>query len=192
MKVAVFIDGGHTRVLTRQAGNVYNPDYIERLAHQSVVDGEKLLRILYYDCAPYNGKQTLPVSGEEKVFHGSDAWLNDLARRDLFAVRRGVLKFRGFKPRRIPIASETLTDSDFKPDFEQKGVDMRIGLDIVRYAATRSIERVILMSGDTDCLPAMKRARIEGLQVVLIKFPNHNLSNELQWHSDFVRAITWP
>jgi uncharacterized LabA/DUF88 family protein len=48
------------------------------------------------------------------------------------------------------------------------------------------------MSGDTDCLPAMKRARIEGLQVVLVKFPNHRLSNELRWHSDFTRGIEWP
>jgi hypothetical protein len=50
--------------------------------------------------------------------------------KNLFAVRRGVLKFRGFKPKKIPIATAKLTDDNFVPDFEQKGVDMRIGLDM--------------------------------------------------------------
>ena len=36
---------------------------------------------------------------------------------------------------------------------------MRLGLDIASYAADRSIDRIILITGDTDCLPAMKLAR---------------------------------
>ena len=47
------------------------------------------------------------------------------------AVRLGVLKFRGYKLKKTPVTGiAALTDADFKPDFEQKGVDMRIGLDI--------------------------------------------------------------
>ncbi len=41
---------------------------------------------------------------------------------------------------------------DFKPDSSKKGVDMRIGLDIANYAVTRAVDRLILMTGDTDCL----------------------------------------
>lgn len=103
-----------------------------------------------------------------------------------------MLKFRGFKPKRIPIAGEPLTDDDFKPDFEQKGVDMRIGLDIASHAAQRSLDRIVLLSGDTDCIPAMKHARISGLQVVLASLPNHRVAPELLWHSDFERRIAWP
>ena len=116
-----------------------------------------------YDCAPFVGKAKLPVSGDEHEFTGSDAWLRTLAGKNLFAVRRGVLKFRGFKPKKIPISSRPLKDSDFAPDFEQKGVDMRIGLDIANHASMQSVDRVILVSGDTDCIPAMKHARISGL-----------------------------
>jgi len=191
-RVSVMIDGGHLRVLARKAGHNYDPDYIEKVAHACVMADEVLLRILYYDCAPYNGKVSLPVSGAEHEFKGSDAWLKQLAAKDLFAVRRGVLKFRGFKPKKIPIASAALTDADFKPDFEQKGVDMRIGLDIANQADHRSADRIILISGDTDCLPAMKQARIQGLQVVLISFPNSRVAPELLWHSDFSRVIAWP
>ncbi|MCO5160002.1 MAG: NYN domain-containing protein [Mesorhizobium sp.] len=186
------IDGGHLRALARQADHIYDPDYIEKIARACVEPDETLLRILYYDCAPYAGKARLPVSGTEYEFKGSDAWLRELAARNLFAVRRGVLKFRGFKPKRIPIASNALSDSDFKPDFEQKGVDMRIGLDIANYATTKSVNRIILITGDTDCVPAMKHARISGLQIVLASLPNHKVAAELLWHSDYERRIVWP
>lgn len=192
MRVSVMIDGGHLRALARQADHIYDPDYIEKIARACVEPDETLLRILYYDCAPYAGKARLPVSGTEYEFQGSDAWLRELAARNLFAVRRGVLKFRGFKPKRIPIASNALSDSDFKPDFEQKGVDMRIGLDIANYATTKSVNRIILITGDTDCVPAMKHARISGLQIVLASLPNHKVAAELLWHSDYERRILWP
>ncbi|WP_407050221.1 NYN domain-containing protein [Methyloraptor flagellatus] len=192
MRVAVLIDGGHLRVLARKAGFKHEPDYIEKVAHACIEPTENLLRILYYDCAPYVGTTTLPVSGEPHEFTGSDHWLRDLAARNLFAVRRGVLKFRGFKPKRIPIAAKPLTDADFKPDFEQKGVDMRIGLDMANFSALKTVERLILITGDTDCIPAMKHARINGLQVALVTFPNHKIAPELLWHSDFERRIAWP
>jgi uncharacterized LabA/DUF88 family protein len=192
IKAAVLIDGGHLRVLVKKAGNNYVPDYIEKVAHACKAADEELLRVLYYDCAPYNGKAKLPVSGQQETFKGSDAWLRTLAAKDLFAVRRGVLKFRGYKPKKVPIAPAQLQDSDFKPDFEQKGVDMRLGLDMANFAAVQTIERLILISGDTDCIPAMKHVRRAGLQIVLIEFPNQHIAPELLWHTDFVRRIGWP
>jgi uncharacterized LabA/DUF88 family protein len=192
MKIAVFIDGGHLRALTKQAGLIYNPDYIEKVALACVNADERALRVLYYDCAPFEGKVTLPISGLEQVFGKSDQWLKELARKDLFAVRLGVLKFRGYKPRRIPLATQQLSDRDFKPDFEQKGVDMRIGLDIAAYSAARSLDRIILLSGDTDCIPAMKQGRKAGIQIILATLPNHRVAPELLEHSDYERKIAWP
>lgn len=192
MKVSVLIDGGHTRVLARKAGYAYNPDYIEKIALASVEPDETVLRILYYDCAPYSGKVKLPVSGTEHEFNGSDGWLRTLAAKNLFAVRRGVLKFRGFKPKKVPIGGRAMTDADFAPDFEQKGVDMRIGLDIASHASMKSVERIILLTGDTDCIPAMKHARISGLQIVLVTFPGNPVAPELLWHADFERRVAWP
>ena len=194
LKVAVLIDGGHLRALARRAHPKikYDPDFIEKVAHLCVHGDETLLRILYYDCAPFEGSAKLPVSGAVHKFSGSDHWLRELAAKDLFAVRRGVLKFRGFKPKKIPIATAELKDEDFAPDFEQKGVDMRIGLDMANFSSDKSVDRIILISGDTDCLPAMKHCRISGLQVVMISVPKHKLAPELLWHSDFERQIKWP
>lgn len=192
MKAVVFIDGGHLRVLVRQAGNEYDPDFIEAVAFACVAEDESLLRVLHYDCAPYHGNLKLPVSGELAPFQGSDEWLKVLAAKPRFAVRLGALKFRGFKPKRVPIASANLFDADFQPRFEQKGVDMRIGLDIASNADDRSIDRIVLIAGDTDCLPAMKVARTAGLQVVLVRVPKQRLARELLWHSDFQRPDVWP
>jgi uncharacterized LabA/DUF88 family protein len=193
IRVAVLIDGGFLRVEAKRAKKTYNPDFIERFALACKAADESLFRILYYDCAQYAGTVKLPVSGKPHLFLSSDAWLHALSHKDLFAVRRGVLKFRGFKPKRTPFASQApLTDADFQADFEQKGVDMRIGLDIAAYAANRAVERIVLVSNDTDCVPALKYGRRAGLQTVLIEPPKVRLAPELLAHIDFKRAVLWP
>ena len=180
------------RVLVRQSGATYEPDYIEKISKACIAADENIFRVFYYDCPPYNGTVKLPVSGQPYEFVGNDAWLKTLAAKDLFAVRYGVLKFRGFVPRRIPIADQSLTDADFKPAFEQKGVDMRIGLDIANFCETRAVDRIILVTNDTDCVPAMKYARIAGLQVVLMSFPKGRTAPELSRHADFIRSVPGP
>ncbi len=192
MKTAiVLIDGGFLRSVTKAAQRKYDPAFVEAFAKQCVLGEEECLRVLYYDCAPYIGKVLLPVSGVEKQFAGSDRWLHEMAALDLFAVRRGVLKFRGFE-RKHHVAGQPLKDEDFKPQFEQKGVDMRIGLDIAAYSVDSLADRVILVTNDTDCVPAMKFARKAGLQTVLIRVPNSKPAAELREHADFTRPVAWP
>jgi uncharacterized LabA/DUF88 family protein len=192
-EIVILIDGGYLRVKANKAGKHYNPDFIDKFAHQCKTADEEIFRVLYYDCAPYSGTVTLPVSGNPHVLSGSDRWLSELACKDLFAVRRGVLKFRGFKPKRTPVnSSGPPTDADFTPDFEQKGVDMRIGLDIASYSSNRCIDRIVLVTNDTDCVPAMKYGRKAGLQTVIVELPNGKIVPELIMHADFKRAIQWP
>ena len=188
-KVAVMIDGGYLREIARRFR--YNPDFIEMVAHQVVANSEVLFRAFYYDCDPFVGMVKLPVTGKEREFK-SKRWLPILAAKDNFAVRKGVLKFRGFKPKKVPVSPAKLNDEDFYPDFEQKGVDMRIGLDIATFAQSGAIERIILISGDTDCVPALKHGRIAGLQIVIAQFPGQKISRELLYHADECRPIDWP
>ena len=188
-KTAVLIDGGFLRVAAKKK---FDPDFIEAFAHACKSPDETVFRVLYYDCAMYSGTVKLPVSGASHTFTSSDAWLHALSHKDLFAVRRGVLKFRGFRPKRTPVASATLTDADFEPIFEQKGVDMRIGLDIAAYSDNHAVDRIILVSGDTDCVPALKYGRRAGLQVVLIQPANQKLAPELFAHADFRRTVVLP
>jgi uncharacterized LabA/DUF88 family protein len=191
-KIAVMLDGGHLRVYAKRAGKSFDPNYIEKIALSCAQANEEIFRILYYDCAPYSGTVTEPVSGNQRVFTANDTWMRDLAKKDLFAIRRGVLKFRGFVPRRIPLTPQPLTDADFKPQFEQKGVDMRIGLDMAIISAHRGVELIALATNDTDCIPAMKHARRSGIQVALLVFPGYSPAPELLAHADYRRARTWP
>jgi uncharacterized LabA/DUF88 family protein len=193
-RIVILIDGGYLRAIAQKAHKKYDPDFIEKFAHNCRGEDEEILRILYYDCAPYTGEAKLPVSGAVHNFYGSDQWLRDLAKRDLFAVRRGVLKFRGYKPKQIPIhpGGAGLQDADFVPDFEQKGVDMRIGLDITAYSTNRAVSRIVLVSNDTDCVPALKHGRKAGLQIVVTELPNCTVTPELLYHSDYKRSVAWP
>ena len=192
VRVASLIDGGFLRVQVKSASKNFDPSYIEKVASACVTADEELFRIFYYDAPPYHGNAKLPVSGKVHHFTSDDGWLKVLAKKDLFAVRLGVLKFRGFNPKNIPIKSEP-TDDDFRPDFEQKGVDMRIGLDIALFCQTRAVDRIILVTNDTDCIPAMKYARRAGLQIALIELPGRSSARELMPHTDFHRRIqNWP
>jgi uncharacterized LabA/DUF88 family protein len=188
----VLIDGGFLRSQARVANKRYNPEFIERFAHSCIAADEECLRVLYYDCAPYVGSAIQPVSGTRRDFTGSDLWLHEIAALDLFAVRRGVLKFRGFKRNAPTVTGAILTDADFSPQFEQKGVDMRIGLDIAAYSAEHLAKRIVLITNDTDCVPAMKFARKAGLQTILIEVPSCTPTPELIAHADFKRSIGWP
>lgn len=194
MKAVLLIDGGHLRASAKKAGIKYNNSFIERFAHMCFDEDEYLLRIFYYDAPQYRGGAKKPISGDYQQFNGADNWLKQLASLERFAVRRGTIGFRGWKPKKIPIASEPLTDDDFAPVFEQKGVDMRIGLDIAEFSQAKSADRIILVSGDTDMLPAMKMARRAGLEIVSVQLqdPALSLPMDLKAHSDIVRPVPWP
>jgi len=71
---------------------------------------------------------------------------------------------------------------------------MRIGLDIAAYADNHTIDRIVLVSADTDCVPALKYGRRAGLQTVLIEpqQPGIELTPELLSHGDFERSVTLP
>jgi uncharacterized LabA/DUF88 family protein len=69
---------------------------------------------------------------------------------------------------------------------------MRIGLDIAAYSTGHLADRILSITNDTDCVPAMKFARKAGLQAVLIEVPNCHPTPELVAHCDFKRTVKWP
>ena len=62
---------------------------------------------------------------------------------------------------------EDLKDDDFYYDIRQKGVDMRIGIDIASVAYKKQAERIVLISGGSDFVPAAKPARKKGIDFIL-------------------------
>lgn len=62
---------------------------------------------------------------------------------------------------------EQLTPRHVSLGLRQKGVDMRIGIDIASLALKKQVETIILVAGDSDFVPAAKLARREGIDFIL-------------------------
>ncbi len=56
---------------------------------------------------------------------------------------------------------------------EQKGVDLRIGLDLATHGRQRVVDVMYLVSGDDDLTEAVEEAQSHGVQVTLLVVPNH-------------------
>ncbi|MDD9871473.1 MAG: NYN domain-containing protein [Gammaproteobacteria bacterium] len=179
-KTYLLVDGGYLRTLLRRANyKEHNADNIEHASRACVEQTkENLLKILYYDARPYKGVVKFS-NGKSVTCSPDDAWIDQLKLKDLFAVRLGKCKLVGSASNRK------------RAEFIQKGVDMRVGLDIASLPG--NVEKIILLTGDTDLVPAMKHARKCGIQVVLVQLPaKQKISDELRGHADYIRTARWP
>lgn len=157
-----------------------------------------LHRIYYYTADPLTaGTMVNPLDKTTMNFNGSQVAIQNAKLLDSLelepdvALRRGVLAVRGWKIGKSATRAlnkgvkNTLTAADLAPNIQQKGVDMRIGLDIAALALKRIVYGVVLISGDADMLPAMKFARREGLRVFLHTL-GEGASKDLKAHADIV------
>ena len=72
--------------------------------------------------------------------------------------------------------------------FHEKGVDVEIAVDIVRGAYEDTYDTAILISSDTDLIPAIKVAREKGKKVEYVGFSNKP-SFALQRNADLSRLL---
>lgn len=66
-----------------------------------------------------------------------------------------------------------------KFDYHEKGVDVRIAVDILRGAIKNEYHRCFIISSDTDLIPAILDAKKEGKKIVYVGFENFK-SNALK------------
>jgi len=83
---------------------------------------------------------------------------------------------------------DELADSDVVYDARQKGVDMRIGVDIACLALKKQCEQIILVAGDSDFVPAAKLARREGIDFILDPMWS-NIRPDLHEHIDGLQTV---
>jgi uncharacterized LabA/DUF88 family protein len=142
-----------------------------------------LYRIFYYDCLPLDKNIYHPFYGRPIDMRHTDTYdwslkfFDALECKRKVAMRFGQIQEResGFRIKaktinrlfRGEMSLDDVVASDFEPDFTQKGVDMRIGLDIASLANKRLVSQIVLIAGDSDFVPAAKHARREGIDFVL-------------------------
>jgi uncharacterized LabA/DUF88 family protein len=141
-------------------------------------------RVYFYDCPPYSGKTRLPITHTPYDFETTPQYgkmtqlLKDIKLLPFFAVREGLLSFQGWTLKKSCYGKSPLTDDCFAPNLKQKGVDIKIGLDVAWVSFNKIAPNVILVTGDSDFIPVVKTARRSGVFVYLFTFA-HNIKPEL-------------
>ncbi len=202
MRYAVLIDAGF---LKRKLGSQKNPttaqnicSFANSLIHHPVLEEHTLHRIYYYDAPPLDKEIPKPLNGGRINFgatplaRANTKILHALSREPYFALRLGEIAFRGWGIRNAQLQGNSesinVTSEDLRPDIQQKGVDMRIGLDIASLTLKKQVEIIVLVTGDSDFVPAMKFARREGAQLFLVAL-GHAVKDPLFEHSDLTLEI---
>ncbi|MCL4515948.1 MAG: NYN domain-containing protein [Firmicutes bacterium] len=161
-RIALFIDGAYFDYILRNEFGLPKIDF-EKLANV-MSDGVDILRSYYYHCPPYQSDP--PTEEERKRFSAKEKFFYNLTRLPRFQVRRGKLEFRGI-------------DSKGHPIFEQKRIDILLGVDMVLLAAKHAITHACLLAGDSDFLPAVQAAKNEGVLVHLFHGARTTVHEEL-------------
>lgn len=210
-KMAILVDGGfyikRAKCLKGEKSARERADELVQYC-KSHVDHEnaELYRIFYYDCDPIGKKAYHPLhdrtfdQSKTEEFKWKMDFFDELAKKRKLAIRKGevlegscefVLKSDVSKDiirgKRDP---KKLTDDDFILDVQQKGVDVRIGLDLALIAHEKFADQVVLITGDSDFVPAAKYARRHGIDFIIDPMW-HSFRPELGVHVDGMYT-PWP
>jgi uncharacterized LabA/DUF88 family protein len=166
-----------------------------------LADGPDLYRVFFYDCPPLEKKLHSPISKQAiDLSRTSTALFRKAVHCELRKIRKMALRFGrlndDFAWRLRPGALKRLlkeqgtyepADEDFELEVKQKGVDMRLGLDVASLAFKAQVDQIVLVAADADFVPAAKLARREGIDVVLDPLGGWAASDLVE-HVDGVRS----
>jgi len=191
MKTAILVDGGFYRRRAYTALGEKKPkeradeliNYCWRHLSWHGEQTNELYRIFYYDCPPLKKQVYHPYTqknidlSKSEQFEWSNEFFSELKTKRKVALRMGeiseisaryVLKDNIVsKLFRHEIDIDSVTEKDFMFKADQKGVDMKIGLDIASMAYKKQVDQIVLISGDSDFVSAAKMARREGIDFIL-------------------------
>lgn len=211
MKTAILVDGGFYRRRAQKAFGDKDAkkradeleNYCKRHLNSHGENNKELYRIFYYDCPPTSKRLFHPFLKKQVDLSKTDLyiWMNqfldELKKKRKFAIRLGKLAEEQahytIRPDIVKklcnesLAFTDLSESDFCIEIDQKGVDMKIGLDIASLAYKHQVDQIILISGDSDFVSAAKLARREGIDFILDSL-GANIKPDLFEHIDGLRT----
>jgi len=203
MKTAILIDGAFYKKRAFLLYGSRSPkdrakDLID-YCYKHLTDKDDLYRIFYYDCPPISKKLVHPLTGEaidfskSSLYDWNQQFISCMMKQRKVALRLGRLSeenanyiIPSYVTKKLcdkSLRLEDLKEEHFILDIKQKGVDMKIGIDIASLAYKRQVERIVLIAGDSDFVPASKLARREGIDFVLDPMWNH-INPDLFEHID--------
>lgn len=148
-RAAVFIDGAYlTKILDVDFGK---PKIDLARFSDIICDKNERLRTYYYNCMPY--QSCPPTEEERRRFAAMDKFVYTLKKLPRFEVKLGRLGCVG-------------------GEFIQKRVDIALAVDLVRLSCGRMIGKAVIVTGDSDFVPAIEAAKESGILVVLYYSPS--------------------
>lgn len=207
-KTAILVDGAfylkRAKVLFGEKDSKDRANELYEYCLRHVKDKE-LYRIFFYNCPPsdktiYNPLTQKSVNlKKEPIYDWTINFHSELVAKRKVALRLGELLegTAGYVLRPEPtkrllrgdITVSDLKQTDLILDISQKGVDMRIGLDISSLAHKHLVSQIILIAGDSDFVPAAKYARREGIDFILDPMW-HTIKPSLHEHIDGLKSQT--
>jgi len=166
-RLAIFVDGGYVDRLAEDEFGI-RCDYgklsetITQEIRSRSLEPIDRLRTFYYHCLPY--QSATPTLEEACRYGQAQRFYQVLGRLPKFEVRLGRLAFRG-------------VDGSGNPIFQQKRVDLLLGLDFALLAGKQQISHAAVVSGDSDLIPALEVAKREGISVWLVHGPRRSRRN---------------
>lgn len=168
---------------------------------RDISETTNLYRIFFYDCPPVTKKVHRPVTKQSLDLGKSPQAVFRMALHKRLRVTRKValrlgrlnddtswrLKPEATRKLLANLGAFTPTDADFELEIRQKGVDMRLGLDVASIAYKRQADQLVLVAADADFVPAAKLARREGLDVVVDPM-GLDPAKDLVEHCDGIRS----
>lgn len=199
---AILVDGGFMRVKIKQRTKTFpTPEDIEaeilRIQTDARLADYSLLRVYFYDAPPASGVVTNPLDnaktdlGAHPVAKASVGLQQSLELMPDFALRYGETSVQGWAlgdaamKNIVANGARAITANDLVPNINQKGVDLRIGLDIARLSLRDRVQAIVVVTGDSDIIPAFKFARREGVRIFLDHM-GHSVKRDLKVHADIV------
>ena len=156
-RLAIHIDGGYVANVAKSAGVWIDFELLSAKVAATIRETTEepldLIRTYYYDCLPHQSAS--PTPDEEQRRQRKNRFFNGLRGLPNYALREGRLKLQGI-------------DQQGQPIFQQKRVDLMMGLDIARLAAKGQVTHTALLSGDSDLIPAVEAAQQEAVVVWLV------------------------
>jgi uncharacterized LabA/DUF88 family protein len=201
------LDAGNPAVVAKQMQKMclYHLSRRERGSDGTLTQIQEsvLHRIFFYDCPPLTKRLHQPISKKALNLAATDTALfraglhKEVLRLRKVALRlghldeknaewqlrSGVLKALLKGERRW----QELVDGDFHYYARQKVVDMKVGIDITLLAQKGIVDRIVLVAGDSDFVPAAKHARREGIDFILDPMWNP-IAPDLHEHIDGLRS----
>ncbi len=160
-RCAIFIDGAYMEKVLKNEFDEIRIDF-EKLSSE-LAKGVPILRTYYYNCMPF---QDDPPTEHQKEMHAKrDSFIARLQKLNRYEVKLGKLVKRP-------------CDNCHYIRFEQKRLDVLMAVDLVRLSASRQIDQAILVTGDSDFVPAVNVAKMDGVLVQLY-YSNRSKSDEL-------------